>query len=146
MEPGLYKTILSFCQGYRDHRLGRKPPKKEPERLFHHHPPASAKCLGPSILADDTGAVGHWPCLLSTSLAVKTWFFIDILALGLSRPGRGSSAQCSAPQDLSRARGCQEDRVSLSGKEFLRVSNAIICSFSPCILHKVFNFQILSQQ
>lgn len=98
MEPGLYKTTLSFCQGYRHHRLGSKSPKKEPERFFHDHPPAPAKCLGPwTILADDTGAPGHWPYLLSTSLAGKTWFFMDILALGFSRPGCGSSAQYSVP-------------------------------------------------
>lgn len=141
MEPGLCKTTLSFCWGTVTTGWAGRSPKKEAERLFHHQPPAAAKCLGPwTILADDTGAFGHWPYFLSTFLARKTWFFMDILALALPRPGCSSSAQYSVPQDLSRARGCQGDRISLSGKEFLRVSSAIICSFSSCIHHKVFNF------
>lgn len=143
MEPGLYKTIFSPWRGYKDHRLGREP-SYLPRRNLRDH--ATAKCQhqqdvwvhGPPQQVTQGRCVlailsEHFP-------GQESMVFIGVLAPALPGPGCSRSAQRALPQDLSRARRCQGDRMSLSCKEFLQVSNAIIhSSIHSFIHHKAFN-------
>lgn len=107
-------------------------PKEEAGRSLHHQQPASARCLGPwTIPAGDTGATGHWPYFLSPSPGWENLVSISTLRFpALPRPGCSSSAQ-------------RRDRISLSGKGVLQVSNALIYSFTPSFIHSVHSSQSL---
>lgn len=84
-----------------------------------------------TIPAGDTGATGHWPYFLSPYPGWENLVSISTLRFpALPRPGCSSSAQC-------------RDRISLSGKGVLQVSNALIYSFTPSFIHSVHSSQSL---